>query len=306
MGKIFVILITTLLICCGRLSAENPVDTTSYVYYFSGKTTTQNADDSLKFFLPFDFKTVENTSVSSLGIKAEKIKAVTPEYKRLHIDLNKNHVKENFPPQIFFPILICILLVLSAKFFQQNYIGRLFMVIFYRNAFFNAVSEKNVNADKAGYALFINFILNTALFVIVALYRYDYQLAGGFYISYLTIATITTAYFIIKKFITGVLSHLFGSTEIFTLYYKYAAYIFQAAGILLLALNILSFYVKGQEIHDFVFYLTMFLWVLVEFLKIFKLFLIIIEKRFPIFYLFLYLCAVEFLPVILAVKILSR
>jgi len=280
-----------------------PNDKTSIIYIQARKAPEKK--DSVNMFTFFTGKTLSNFSISSFGIKAKYVNIEIPVKENFHIDIYKNKIHEVFPWQVIIPLIICLTLVLMAKFYQQDYIGRLFLIIFYRNAFNNAVSEKNINADKAGYILFLNSILCAALLLVAITYRYGYQLTN-FFISYITFAVILFGYYQIKKIITKILCDFFSCKEIYLLYYKNTTYIFQAAGICLLVLNVLTFYVTSLEIHNFVFYLTVFLGVFAEFLKIFRLFSIIIEKRFPIFYLFLYLCTVEFLPAILFVKILSH
>ncbi|MBR4267459.1 MAG: DUF4271 domain-containing protein [Bacteroidales bacterium] len=282
-----------------------PKDKTS-VLYFSRKHAELTKFDSLYLFIPFDLSGVSDYSVSSFGIRAKFVEVKVEPEEHFHIDLFKNKVRENYPWEVFVPLLIGGILVLIARFYQQGYIRHLYLILFYHNAFQNAVSEKNVNADKAGYLLSANFTLNVALFIMIAIYRFNYQIQSDFTTAYLTFVFIVFFYNSFKRFFSYMFSKLFECEEVYTLYYKNTSYIMQSFGVILLVLNIFSFYVPSLEIHNIVFYLTVGICVLGELLKIFRLFFIIYEKRFPFFYLFLYLCAVEILPVVLAIKIVSH
>ena len=313
MGKFliyfFVVFFSFCQVCYSKtnvlLSNNLDKDSTSYIYHF------QEIDVNSFPFLSFSASEISPNdkrviNSSSFGIRAKFVQVQTPEYERIHIDLNKDRIKEEYPWQVFFPVLICVILILLAKFYSDGYISRLFLIIFYKNAFLNAISEKNVNADKAGYMLFSCFLLNVVLTATVCLYRYNYQFSIDFIISYIGLLAIASIYYFVIKLITNAFSQLFAVKEIFVLYYKDTDYLVQAASIVLTILNTISLYVVSAQIHEIAFYATVLTYVLVEIIKIFKLFLIIIEKRFPIFYLFLYLCGVEFLPAVLAVKLLSE
>jgi hypothetical protein len=279
-------------------------DSTSAVYFSAGVAELSKGD-SLKLFIPFD--RIQNASInySSFGIRAEYVKFEVPAYQRLHIDLNKNKIKENYPWQVFFPFLVCLILILAAKIFVSGNIRRIFVTIFFNNAFLNTISEKNVNVDKAGYMLSVCYFLNAALVVMLCIYRYDYQLRAEFMTSFMTIILVVAGFYIVKRIISGMLAGMFVCRDIFALYYKYNNFLLQALGVVLTVLNAVSFYVTSAPVHEFAFYSTVVLCIFAEILKIFKLFSIIFEKHFPIFYLFLYLCGVEFLPAVYVVKILS-
>ena len=278
-------------------------DSTSRVY-FSASALELSEADSVNLYMPFSSEN-EDIIFTSFGIKAEFVKIKPPVYERFHIDLNKDKFKEVYPWQVFLPLFFCVTLILLARFYVSDSIKRVFLAVFYDNAFHNAISEKNVNADKAGYMLFICYLVNAVLVICICLFRYESAFVENFGRALMILIAVVTGFYLIKRMISGVLAGLFGCRSIFSLYYKRSSFIFQALGVVLTVVNFISFYVSSAAIHDFAFYFTVILCVLAEIWKIFQLFSIIFEKRFPIFYLFLYLCGVEFLPAVYAVKILS-
>lgn len=278
-------------------------DATSFVYMtVRGELS---ASDSAQMFLPFSSGDVDKYSVSVFGIRSKFVKVEPEVVEHFHIDIYKNKVREQYPWEVFVPIVTAIALALLAMFTQRGYISRLFLVVFYRNAFINAVGEKNVNADKAGALLFVSYVINVALFAVVCLYRNGLQLAENFWVAFFAILASILVFYYVKRVFSYFLSKLFGCEDVFGLHYKNTSYIMHSMAIVLMVSNVLSFYVPSLEIHNFVFYLTVVICSLAWAMKIFRLFAIIFEKRFPLFYLFLYLCAVEFLPIALAIKIVS-
>ena len=296
MGKILIIFLYLTV-----FGAET--DSTSRVY-FSASDSEISEVDSANFYMPFSAEN-KDIIVTTFGINAEYVKVQPPVYERFHINLNENKVKEVYPWQVFFPLIFCVLLILLARLYVVDCLKRVFLAVFYENAFQNTISEKNVNADKAGYILFVCYLINAVLVILVCLFRYESDFVNDFGRALMILIAVVAGFYMIKRFVSRILAELFGCYDIFLLYYKHSGFIFQALAVVLTVVNFISFYVTSALVHDFAFYFTVILCVFAEFWKIFKLFSIIFEKRFPIFYLFLYLCGVEFLPAVFAVKILS-
>ncbi len=262
--------------------------------------------DSVTMFLPLSTRNLDDYTVKSFGIRAKYIDLKVPLKPHFHIDLNKNPIREQYPWEALFPLLFGVFLVLMAKFFMPGYIGELFLIVFYHNSFMSNVRERNVNADRAGALLMLNYFINAALLAMVALYRYEYVFGAQFMVSFLSLLMLLVAVYFVKRVVSYALSSLFGCVEVYELHYKNLSYIMHCLGVVLLCANVGNLYINIQWAHDSMFWMTVFGAAVAEFLKIFRLFKIIFDKHFPVFYLFLYLCAVEFLPVLVVVKILSR
>ncbi len=303
------------------LNAQNPVpplvksdklefyvkmrpDVTSPMY-LSGDLHRLSRRDSMSMFLPFDTRNLDDYTVKQFGIRARNIDLRKPLPPHFHIDLNTDPIQEQYPWGVIVPIALGIVLVLLAMFNHEGYISRIFSVTVFHNAFLNRQRERNMNADRSGALLFINYLLSVSLLVIVAVYRYGYQLPMDFALSFVALIVLVLAVYAVKSVISFFMAQLFGCKDVFTSYYHNVSYLMQATGVFLLVANIMSFYINKQGIHDFVFVATLVGCAVAEFLKIFRLIKIIFDKHFSYFYLFLYLCGVEILPVLLAIKILS-
>ncbi len=278
-------------------------DVTTLVYMGGGKLC---FEDSVKMFLPMSTRNLNDYTVKSFGIRAKYIDYKVPVKQYFHIDLNRSPIHEHYPWESVVPLLLGVLLVLLAKFFMPGYISELFLILFYQNAFMSNVRERNVNADRAGALLMLNYLLNAALFAMVLLYRYDYVFGVGFALSFLSLFVLFVAVYLTKRVLSYVLSSLFGCGDVFELHYKNLSYLMHCLGVFLLCANAGNLYINIQWAHASIFWITAFGIAAAEILKIIRLGKIIFEKHFPVFYLFLYLCAVEFLPVLVAIKMLSH
>jgi hypothetical protein len=298
-----------LMTLCGMASAIGypsvPCDSTSIVYLNKGLDELSH-QDSLYMFLPLSTRNLNDFTVKHFGIRAKYIEYNVPTKQYFHIDLNKNPIHEHYPWESIVPLLVGILLVLLARFFLPGYISQLFLIVFYHNAFMSNVREKNVNADRAGHLLMFNYLINAALFAMVALYRYNYVFGTRFLLSFISLLILLIGVYLIKRTLSYMLAKLFDCDDVYELHYKNLSYLMHCLGVFLLCANVGNLYVNIQWAHDCIFWTTVSGIVVAEILKIIRLFKIIVEKHFSIFYLFLYLCAVEFLPVLVAIKMLSR
>ena len=278
----------------------------SSVVYMNRDLVSLDRWDSITMFLPLSTRNLNDFKVKSFGIRAKYVDYKLPVKQYFHVNLNRERIHEEYPWEAVFPLLLGVLLVLIAKFFMPGYIQELFLIVFYQNSFMSNVRERNVNADRAGALLVLNYYINIALFAMVALYRYHYVFGSGFILSFLTLLVLVVAVYFVKKVVSFACAALFGCEDVFRLHYKNLSYLMHCLGVVLLCANVGNLYINIQWAHDFVFWITVSGLAVAEFLKIFRLIRIIFEKHFPVFYLFLYLCAVEFLPVLVVIKMLSR
>ena len=280
-------------------------DITSPIY-FCRDMQKLTSRDSARMFMPFDTRNLDDYTVKQFGIRARNIDLRKPLPPHFHIDISGNPIQEQYPWAVIVPVGLGLVLVLLAMFNHEGYISRIFSVTVFHNAFLNRQRERNINADRSGALLFANYLLSVPLLAIVAIYRYGYQLPVDFYLAFVGLIILVLLVYGAKSVISLALAQLFGCRDVFVSYYHNVSYLMQASGVFLLVMNIMSFYINKQGIHDFVFYTTLVGCAVAEFLKIFRLIKIIFDKHFSYFYLFLYLCGVEILPVLLAIKILSH
>ncbi|MCQ2973695.1 MAG: DUF4271 domain-containing protein [Bacteroidales bacterium] len=281
------------------------IDKTSF-YYQQRKKTKLSKIDTLNMFLPFKNSNLNNYNRNSLGISAWNIEIKPTEPERFHINLHDKKAEIEYPWILIIPLIISFVLILLTNFYVEGYIKRLFLIVFYHNAFINTISERNITADKAGLTLFINYIINIVVFIYISITRNNITFQIPLWILLISAFIGIFLIFQIKHIVSLLLSSLFQCKEISRQYYCNISFVLQMLGILLLPINFLMLYVGYEISLDILFKIGISFCVITELTKIFRLIRIILDKHFSIFYLFLYLCTVEILPVLLAVKIISH
>ncbi|MBP5369269.1 MAG: DUF4271 domain-containing protein [Bacteroidales bacterium] len=282
-----------------------PTDNTSYMYRRRDRDTYTHAD-SLVMYMPFDLTKLGNFTLPFYGIDAWQIEIENKVPERFHIDLGSKKSSIEFPSEMLIPMILSLILILIANFYSHGYIHRLLMINCFYNAFNNAASERNISAEKAGWTLFANYILNVSMFALIIMAKYGINQPFYCLLALLIGCGSVIVIFLIKLLVSMFFSNLFLCRDTFKLHYTNLSYILQMLGVVLLPINFCMVYIGYQFTVETLFVIGAGVCILAELIKLIRLIKIIFDKHFSTFYLFLYLCGVEFLPVMLAVKILSR
>ena len=282
-----------------------PTDNTSFMYQRRDRNIYSH-DDSLAMYTPFDLTRLGFFTLPFYGIDAWKIEIEDKTPERFHIDLGSKQSTIDFPSEMLIPMILSLILILIANFYSHGYIHRLLMINCFYNAFNNAASERNISAEKAGWTLFANYILNVSLFVLIVMEKYGINQPFYCLLALAISCGSVIVIFLIKLLVSMFLSNLFLCRDTFTLHYTNLSYILQMLGVVLLPINFCMVYIGYHFTVETLFVIGAGVCILAELIKLIRLIKIIFDKHFSTFYLFLYLCGVEFLPVMLAVKILSR
>lgn len=185
-------------------------------------------------------------------------------------------------------ILICVSLVISSKIISSDSIVS---IIGLRN--------KKTQSSKGLPSYFLSF----NYFITVSLFIWNYYIttnnSNAFYSFFLILATVTTVSFV-KLLLMYSINILFNQKNHFhiRLHFKF----YHLLGIILLPLYVLSYFFEPKNLLLFYFYVSiLFTLVLItrELLSLFT----ALNNRISLLYLILYLCTLELLPIILAIKL---
>ena len=282
-----------------------PSDNTSYMYQRRDRNIFTHAD-SLTMYTPFDLNRLGFFTLPFYGIDAWKIEIEDKTPERFHIDLGSKESNIDFPAEMLIPMVLSLILILVANFYSHGYIHRLLMINCFYNAFNNAASERNISAEKAGRTLFANYILNVSMFVLIIMAKYDINQPFYCLLALAISCGSVIVIYLVKLLVSMFLSNLFLCRDTFTLHYTNLSYILQMLGVVMLPINFCMVYIGYEFTVETLFVIGAGVCILAELIKLIRLIKIIFDKHFSTVYLFLYHCGVEFLPVMLAVKILSR
>ena len=232
-----------------------------------------------------DVKLVSNVSVNGkgLGLPAHEINRTNADW---------------------LTILLLLILVLFAtvRTSYSKYLGYLYQSLFNYSTSFRMFREKNYSALHAAFRLEVYFYITLSVFLFQAVNYFHIHFRYSNFILYLFCFGAVLAYFLIKKMVYFLFGSVFEGTN------ETREYIFnmdnynRAAGIFLFPIiTLIAFFPKQDPAFPiFLGGLTVLAFYI---LLLQRGIAILLKKQFSIFYLFLYLCSLEFLPLLLIYKI---
>ena len=148
--------------------------------------------------------------------------------------------------------------------------------------------------------------INISLFAFLTVLWYDIlPFEGNRFVFWLISLAIIISAITLRHIICIIIGNMSGEKEIFREYLNGIYQVYRLAGLLLLVINVLILYTGFMSV-TYLFYAGFALVALFYFIRVVRLFLIFINRHVSIFYLILYLCALEFLPVVIIVKYVTE
>jgi len=144
--------------------------------------------------------------------------------------------------------------------------------------------------------------INISLFGFITSVWYDifpFDISSVVYWLFLFLIIISA--FTLRHFICTVTGNISGEKEVFREYLSGIYQAYRLAGLFMLILTTLILYTSIMPVNTLI-YIGFSLVALIYFIRVIHLFLIFINRHVSIFYLILYLCALEILPVVILVK----
>jgi hypothetical protein len=218
--------------------------------------------------------------------------------------LTMNPREKNYPGKDWLTgiLFFSFVLLVSVKAGSSKYIGSLFQSLFNYPTSFRMFREKNYTIFHGAYRLeaLYYIVLSVFIFQVIVLISGDNQLFNALFFGKTLVAVV--AYFMAKKLAYRALGSIFiGANDTNELLFNMDNFN-RGAGIVLFPVVALIAYYPFENIMFMVFLgvlTTTFFYLML--LK--RGISILLKKQFPLFYLFLYLCTLEFLPLLLIYKI---
>jgi len=203
-----------------------------------------------------------------------------------------------FLPVIFLSLLIYgIIKAESGKFFQG-----ILKFISFRGI--NERASHDMGAIYQWQSTLFNLasFISISFFVLLTIIWYDLLPFEGKKFTYLLLSfAIIISSFTIRHFICIIVGNMSGEKEVFREYLIGIYYTYGLAGVFLIIIIVLILYTAFIPLK-YLFYIGFSVIALMYLIRVFHLFLIFINRHASIFYLILYLCALEILPVVIIVK----
>lgn len=208
------------------------------------------------------------------------------------------HHNDTLWPSIL--LVLSILLVGFTKAFSSNRLNQITKSIFSIQAAQEVVREEKVFFHRANFSLFAVFIIVLSLFLESLITRNYVQ--TGFTMNRVQIAGIILGIYSIKFISLTVFSTIFSSTQLIGIYiYNTLIYNYLAAALLLPSMALIYFSPFNTTL--LINYIIIPGLIIIFTYRILRLFLIGRENNFLNFYIILYICTLEILPLVVLGKI---
>jgi hypothetical protein len=149
------------------------------------------------------------------------------------------------------------------------------------------------------------YFVSLAFFILMLEIRFSlfpFRIAG--FPLFLSNIIFLVAIFYLKIFFVNLIAHIFNKTKLYQEYLYHNFTVNKLFGLLLVPLIFFLAYTR-EPIHDVSFYATISLFVATVAMKITKGIVFSLKKHVFSFYLFLYLCALEIVPILLIYKLIT-
>ncbi|WP_346861820.1 DUF4271 domain-containing protein [uncultured Draconibacterium sp.] len=201
-----------------------------------------------------------------------------------------------------FVIFLGILLFASVRFAYAKYMEHMFLSLFNYSTSVRLLQEKNYPIFHGAIRLEIIFYITLSIFIFQTLnvFKWENSLTSLSY--FLMILGGVLLYFFGKKLIYLMFGSLFQATQ------ETREYLFnmdnynRSLGLLLLPIVILVSFAPVRT-PVFIVFAGITIFAIVNLILLQRGIFILLKKQFSIFYLFLYLCTLEFLPLLLIYKV---
>lgn len=198
-------------------------------------------------------------------------------------------------------LLVSLFIFAWIKILYQKYIVQVITSVLNYQTATRLLRERNILFQNMALGLNFVFAINTGLFLYYLIQYFNPQFNMGQVITVFSLAVSIIIFYNVKTFFCRLLGNIFQIKEEFAEYVHNINLYNKNVGLFLFPI-VVSFPYIGIEYKTLLVYTGILIIGGLYILRIIRGVQIILRKGASIFYLILYLCAVEFLPVILLVK----
>jgi hypothetical protein len=280
-----------------------------YNYPFTEPKALQPAADNFLLHIPAKTLLIADQPIKiGAGLRTDTIKIhKTIPTKQTVISYlpGKERVQSNLDG--FTIAIVFSLFVLSwMKMVYQKFIVQIVSSIVDYQVAMRLYRERNVLFRNVSIGLHFIFYINMGLFIFYLMdyYNHSQQLFQSNFISILVYSAFVFIVYNIKSLTSKILGHIFEVQENFMIYSHNINLYNKNIGLFLFPIIILYPFIN-EKFKPLIIYAGLLLLFIMFLLRSYRSAQIIIRKGISLFYLILYLCAIEILPVLLLVKVFS-
>jgi len=199
-------------------------------------------------------------------------------------------------------LIVAVMIIASVRLSYSKYLQYLFQSLVNYSTSFRMFGEKNYSILHGAFRLELLFYISISIFLYQVIQHFQLQLVDERLPLFLSSVVIVIVYFFGKKLIYSTLGSVFEGVAETKEYLFNADNFNRTMGLILFPLvALINYYPANNPLYMVL--LGIFIIVVFYIFLIQRGIYILLRKQFSIFYLFLYLCTLEFLPLLLLYKI---
>lgn len=221
--------------------------------------------------------------------------------------LLQNIIPSNYHFQPSWVMVIIVLSVMIIGYLFSAFNSRFVAVV---KAFFTARFAEQLSREEHSLShpssvfLSLNFLMTSSLFILLAIYSFDNSFIPFSFPYYLLVFGIVLAIYFIKIITLKILGFIFDKTHVVNEYIFITYLVNQVVGIAFIPVIIFVAYGQPSFVNVFV-YIGISLFALEFLIRVGKgAFAVLSSGEVTLFYLLLYLCTLEILPLLLGWKLI--
>jgi len=254
------------------------------------------------------FNRTNNLTVPiTFGKRVEPIEK-TYFYKTEYVKIeSNNNLKVNWAERdwMFWPQLVLLAYLIITRYKHRVFINQTVSSVFYSRMSVRLLKEKNESTSPVIQSLLFFYFITTGLFVFMSMNYYGLYLfyPHGFY-SFLVFSLMVTVLYYIKIASIKTLGFIFQQKKVVDEYIHNLKLFNITIGIVLLPIVICIPFLNAYLINESHLIETGFaVYIIIFVFKLIRGFFVSYRQNMSIFYIFLYLCTLEILPVALLIRI---
>lgn len=204
-------------------------------------------------------------------------------------------------------IVFCFVLFAISRVAYPRRLGQIFKAFISPRSVNQLSREGNISNEGLSFMLSGVFFISLAVFIFecITLFIPSFFYGKANYLIFCYILFGSLLFYIIKKQIIRIIGYIFQTKQETRDYLLNTLVFNMIAGIYIMPVSFLIFYLPVEWSHGLMIFSFVFLGILILY-RIIRSFLIgITLSKFSVFYLFLYLCIVEILPILIILKIVK-
>ena len=200
-------------------------------------------------------------------------------------------------------IIVGLLIIARIKYYSKNYISDIFISAF-NYKFSNSLYREFSNISKSSnFLLSILFYINSSLFVVISLRDFDIKTIDSPLILWSTILVSIMSANIFHIIINILIGNIFKISALFKEYNFNINIYNRLIGLLLLPIIAIIQY-SDIEISQISLKITIIIFFIIHIQRTLRIFRLFSQKHISYFYLFLYLCTLEIIPILIVIRLI--